>query len=192
MLYLYLFCGKPRKQSLEAHLAKLAPTYGVPLKVEAVDILRKPFLPICQIFRHKTLFLNGFGMDLILLWSLALRAQLSAGPPGGTVEGHDRSGPTSTLMACQVCAGRNDARHDWATSWPIFPCGLRRLLWTCRALLFCLSSQRTSVRWRRGADLPLCGSNPSSVTSWTTRALSMWSFIRLTLALLTRSGHVSC
>ena len=24
-------------------------------------------------------------------------------------------------MACQVCAGRNDARHDWATSWLIFP-----------------------------------------------------------------------
>ena len=108
-------------------------------------------LPICQIFRHKTLFLNGFGMDLILLWSLALRAQLSAGPPGGTVEGHDRSGPTSALMACQVCAGRNDARHDWATSWLISPCVLRRLLWTCRAPLFCLSNRRTSVR-RDGAQ----------------------------------------
>ena len=49
MLYLYLFCGKPRKQSLEAHLAKLAPTYGVPLKVEAVDILRKPFTDLSNL-----------------------------------------------------------------------------------------------------------------------------------------------
>ena len=43
------FVAKPRKRSLEAHLAKLAPTYGIPLKVEAVDILRKPFTDLSNL-----------------------------------------------------------------------------------------------------------------------------------------------
>ena len=111
---------------------------------------------------------------------------------GETVKGHDRSDPTSTLTVYQVYAGRSDARHDWATSWLISPCGLQRLLWTCRDPLFCLSNQRTWVRWQPGADRPPCGSDPCSATSWTTPMLSMWSFIRLTLALRTRSQLVFC
>ena len=41
-----MFCGKPRKQSLEAYLTKLPPSYGISLKVEAVDIVRKPFIDL--------------------------------------------------------------------------------------------------------------------------------------------------
>ena len=40
---LYLFCGKQRKHSLDSWLAELASSRGIPLKVDAIDIIRKPF-----------------------------------------------------------------------------------------------------------------------------------------------------
>ena len=96
------------------------------------------------------------------------------------------------LMVCRGYAGRNDARHDWATPWLISPCVRRPPLWTCRAPSLCLSNQRTLELWRSGAGLLLCGRDPCFRRSWATRTLSMWFFIKLILALLIRSQRVSC
>ena len=43
---LYLFCGRPRPNSLAAWLRKLAQRCGLPLKVEAIDIAVRPFVDL--------------------------------------------------------------------------------------------------------------------------------------------------
>ena len=95
-------------------------------------------------------------------------------------------------MVCRGYAGRNDARHDWATPWLISPCVRRPPLWTCRAPSFCLSNQRTLELWRSSAGPLLCGRDPCFRRSWATRTRSMWFFIKLILVLLIRSQRVSC
>ena len=42
----HLFCGRPRPNSLAAWLRKLAQRYGLPLKVEAIDIAVRPFVDL--------------------------------------------------------------------------------------------------------------------------------------------------